>query len=84
MSSKNGIGSDISVVLYPLPRVPMIICYWKLEADMESKLHPLFDNTAELHLLIESIYTIGIGFVHMLDKIMQKHSDSIHQIRSAQ
>ncbi len=82
-SAKNNVGSDISVVLYPLPRVPMIICYWMPEDDMESKLHLFFDNTAEMHLPIESIYTIGMGFVRMLDKIMQKHSDGINQIRSA-
>ncbi len=80
-SAKNNIGSELSVVLYPLPKVPMMICYWKPEDDMESKLHLFFDDTAEMHLPIESLYCIGMGFARMIDKIMQKHSDSMDQIK---
>ena len=74
MSSGGAFASDISVILYPLPKLPMMICYWKPEEDMESKLHLFFDATAEKNLLIESIYSTGMGIVRMLEKIMQKHS----------
>lgn len=74
MSSGGAFASDISVIVYPLPKLPMMICYWKPEDDMESKLHLFFDDTAEENLLIESIYSTGMGIARMLEKIMQKHS----------
>ncbi len=74
ISSFNNFSSDISVVLYPLPKVPVLVCYWKPEEDLESRLHLFFDDTAERNLSIESLFTLGTGLVRMLEKIMQKHS----------
>jgi hypothetical protein len=80
-SSFNTFSSDISVVLYPLPKVPILICYWKPEDDLESRLHLFFDDTAEKNLPIESLFTLGTGLVRMLEKIMQKHaSDNIESL----
>lgn len=76
MSSGGAFASDVSVILYPLPKLPVMICYWKPEEDMESKLHLFFDASAEKNLLIESIYSMGTGIVRMLEKIMQKHSSA--------
>lgn len=45
--------SDISVELWPLPKVPMLICYWKPEDGFESDLHLFFDDTAEANLNME-------------------------------
>jgi len=74
-SSFNTFNSDISVVLYPLPKVPVLICYWKQEDDIESKLHVFFDDTAEKNLSVESLFTLGTGIVRMLEKIMHRHTD---------
>jgi hypothetical protein len=74
-SSFNNFSSDISVVLYPFPKVPVLICYWKPEEDLESRLHLFFDDTAEKNLPVESLFTMGTGIVRMLEKIMQKHSN---------
>jgi hypothetical protein len=74
-SSFNNFNSDISVVLYPLPKVPILICYWKQEDDIESKLHVFFDDTAEKNLSVESLFTLGTGIVRMLEKIMHRHTD---------
>lgn len=74
-SSPNGFRSDISVILYPLPNVPVLVCYWKAEDDMESRLHIFFDEGAESHLHIDSIFTLAVGIVMMLEKIMRKHRD---------
>jgi Domain of unknown function (DUF3786) len=82
ISSFNNFSSDISVVLYPLPKVPILICYWKPEDDMESKLHVFFDDTAEKNLHIDSIFTLAIGIVRMLEKIMQKHTDGKSELLS--
>jgi len=73
-SSYNDFSSDISVVLYPLPKVPVLICYWKAEDDLESRLHLFFDDSAEKNLPIESLFTLGTGLVLMLEKIMHKHT----------
>ncbi len=72
-SSHDNFSADVSVVLYPFPKVPVLICYWKRDADMESKLHLFFDDTAEKNLPMESLFTLGTGLARMLEKIMQKH-----------
>jgi hypothetical protein len=74
-SSLNNFNSDISVVLYPFPKVPVLICYWKPEDDIGSKLHLFFDDTAEKNLHIESLFTLGTGLVRMFEKIMHRHTD---------
>jgi hypothetical protein len=74
VSSFNNFSSDISVVLYPLPRVPVLVCYWRAEEDLESRLHLFFDETAERNLPIESIFTLGTGIVRMLEQIMLTHT----------
>lgn len=73
-SAQTPFKADISVVLYPLPGVPLLICYWKPEEGMESKLHLFFDDTAESRLHIDSLFTLATGIVMMLEKIMLKHS----------
>lgn len=74
VSSFNNFASDISVVLYPLPKVPVLVCYWKPEEELGSRLHLFFDDTAEKNLPIESLFTLGTGLVRMLEKITQKHA----------
>ena len=80
LPSVNDLSSDISVVLYPLPKVPILICYWKPEDDLESRLHLFFDETAEMNLPIESLFTLGTGLVRMLEKIMQKHTHGKNEV----
>jgi hypothetical protein len=65
--------SDIAVVLHPLPRVPMLICYWKPEDGMESSLNLFFDDTAEDNVNIDSLYSLGVGLATMFDKIAFTH-----------
>jgi hypothetical protein len=70
---ENHYESDISLVLHPLPKVPMLICYWKPEDGLESDLNLFFDSTAEENLGIESIFALGTGLVRMFEKIAQRH-----------
>ena len=65
--------SDIAVVLYPLPRLPMLICYWKPEDGMGSSLNIFFDKSADRNLGVEYIYTLSMGMVTMFEKIAQTH-----------
>ncbi|MFA5716338.1 MAG: DUF3786 domain-containing protein [Desulfobulbaceae bacterium] len=73
VEEKNMFSADISVVLRPLPKVPVLICYWKPEDDLASKLNIFFDSTADRHLLIESIFELTVGMVMMFEKIAQRH-----------
>jgi hypothetical protein len=65
--------SDISLVLYPLPKVPILICYWRPEDGLESDFHLFFDSTAENNLSIDSIYLLTTGLVIMFEKIALRH-----------
>jgi hypothetical protein len=66
-------ASDISLVLHPLPKVPILICYWRPEDELESSLNVFFDSTAEDNLNIESIYALGTGLVRMFEKLALRH-----------
>ncbi len=70
---ENHYASDISLVLYPLPLLPVLICYWKPEDGLESNLNIFFDSTAEDNLNIESIYGLSAGLVIMFEKIALRH-----------
>ena len=65
--------ADVSLVMHPLPKVPMLICYWHPEDGLESSLNLFFDATAEDHLHIEAIYALGTGMVRMFEKISHRH-----------
>lgn len=70
---ENHYTSDVSVVLHPLPKLPMLICYWRPENELESDLNLFFDETAEDNLDLNSINSLGSGFVTMLEKLTQRH-----------
>jgi len=65
--------SDISVVLYPLPLVPMMICYWKPEEGLGSSLNLFFDKTADKNLTADGVFTLATGMAQMFEKIVHKH-----------
>ncbi len=69
-----GFSADISVVLYPLPKLPILISYWKAEEGMDSDLNLFFDSSASGHLGIRSIYALAVGLVMMFEKIARQHS----------
>ena len=70
---ENSFSSDISLVLHPLPKVPILICYSKPKEDLESKLNVFFDSTAEYNLNIDSIYRLCVGLLVMFQKITSRH-----------
>jgi hypothetical protein len=67
------IGADISIALRPLPRVPILICYWKPEHGLESFLKVLVDSTAEDNLNIESLFILCVGLMRMFGKVADSH-----------
>ena len=71
--STNLFSSDISLILYPLPRVPILICYWKADGDISSSLHVFYDSTVENRLGIDAVFYLGVGLAMMLEKVILKH-----------
>jgi hypothetical protein len=69
----NHYQSDISLVLHPLPLLPMLICYWKPDDGIASDLNIFFDAHAEKNLPMASIYALGSGLVRMFEKIALRH-----------
>lgn len=67
-------ASDISIALQPLPKLPILICYWKPEDGLESSLKVYFDPTAEDNLTMEAIHTMCTGLAIMFDRIAFTHS----------
>lgn len=72
--SVNLFGSDVSLVLYPLPRIPVLVCWWEPDDGLESSLHIFFDETAGSHLDVEWIHGLCVGLVEMFGKIVQRHA----------
>lgn len=65
--------SDISVVLYPLPKLPIMVCYWLAEEGMQSSLNVFFDQTADKNLDNGSIYNLGTGLAQMFTRLSLRH-----------
>jgi len=65
--------SDVSVVLHPLPKVPIMICYWKPAEGLGSSLNLFFDRTADDNLDCGSVFSLGAGLSQMFTKLAQRH-----------
>ena len=74
---ENHYDADISVVLTPLPKVPILICYLKPEGNLPSSLNLFWDETVEENLSMQSIYTLGAGMATMFTKIALRHGATI-------
>jgi len=73
-ADNNLFSSDMTLSLYPLPKVPILFCYWYPEGDMDSDLNIFFDASAEKHLKIDAIFSLGVGLSMMFEKIARQHS----------
>ncbi|HIJ91271.1 MAG: DUF3786 domain-containing protein [Desulfobulbaceae bacterium] len=65
--------ADIALILYPLPKIPVLICYQAPEGDLQSKLTIFFDACCSSNLHIKSIFTLCSGLVRMFAKIAEHH-----------
>ena len=66
--------SEVSVVIYPLPKVPIMICYWGVEDGMESTLNLLFDKSVDENLPKGSLFTLCVGLALMFEKLSRRHA----------
>jgi hypothetical protein len=65
--------SDVSVVLYPFPLVPVMLCYWKPEDELGSSLNLFFDKTVDENLGLDSTFFLGTGLAQMFEKLAEHH-----------
>lgn len=65
--------SDISVELDPLPKVPLMICYWRPDEGLGSSLNIFFDKTADSNLDIGSVFSLGAGLTQMFTRLAMRH-----------
>ena len=65
--------ADIALVLHPLPKIPILICYQAPEGDLQSKLTIFFDACCSTNLHIKSLFTLCSGLVQMFAKIAAHH-----------
>ncbi len=65
--------SDEAMVLHPLPRVPLLISYWRAEGEFESKLTVFFDRSAGTNLGPEALFQLGTGLGEMFRRIAARH-----------
>lgn len=72
--ASSALQADISLILYPLPHFPILICYQAPDADLESELTLFFDSCCGVNLHIKAIFTLCSGLVQMFAKIAKIHS----------
>ena len=72
--SVNLFGSDLSLVLYPLPLLPLLVCWWAPDEGMESSLHLFFDETATDQLSDAWIHGLCAGLADMFARIVPRHA----------
>lgn len=65
--------ADHAIVVYPMPKVPLLIAYWSADEEFESKLTLFFDRSAEVNLGAESIYMLTMGILEMFRRIFSTH-----------
>ncbi|MFC1585977.1 DUF3786 domain-containing protein [Fibrobacterota bacterium] len=73
MTDVEGISADLILLAYPLPKIPLLICYCRPEAGFESKLAFYYDRKSEDILNIESLYILATGMSMMIAKIIRRH-----------
>lgn len=51
---------DASIMLFPLPRVPVILIIWQGDNEFPPEAKILFDSTCEIHLPIDIIWSVAM------------------------
>lgn len=80
--SVEGFSADYARIIYPLPKLPFLILYWRPEEQFESKLRLLLDSTADKYLDVEFIIALGRGIVEMFKRILSRHEELLPTLLS--
>lgn len=54
---------DASVILKPLPRIPMLFVLWEGDEEFPPRLNVLFDQTASEHLRLDALYGLAVEVI---------------------
>ena len=57
---------DASIMLYPLPRVPVILILWQGDNEFPPDASILFDSTSEIHMPIDIIWSVAMMSLHIM------------------
>ncbi len=57
---------DISLMLLPFPRVPVVLILWSGDEEFPSRSSLLFDSTCSLHLATDVVWSIAMITVEMM------------------
>lgn len=71
---ENHYDADISLIIKPLPLLPILFCYNNPEEGMASDFNLFFDKTADKNLPVENIYTLTTGLGKMFEKLALTHT----------
>ncbi|MDR0478026.1 MAG: DUF3786 domain-containing protein [Desulfobulbaceae bacterium] len=66
-------GADLSVLLLPLPKLPLLLSYWQADEGIASELHLHLDESAGRNLDIDSIHEICAGMATMFGRLAARH-----------
>jgi len=67
-------SAEHSIMVYPLPKVPFLFCYWPPEGNFGSEFRLFFDRTIESNLEARGAYLLAQGLVEMFRRIIAKHT----------
>lgn len=70
---RNGFSSDNAYILYPLPKVPILISYSDPEEEMGMMVNIFFDQVVQENLDTGSVHMLCSGIVTMFEKITARH-----------
>ncbi len=65
--------ADVAVVLLPLPKVPVMICYQRPDEGLASSLTLCFDRTVEDNLGLDPLYQLCAGLANMFVALAKRH-----------
>lgn len=60
LGGKQSEFGDLSFKLFPLPKIPVIVVFWKGDSEFPSRANILFDSTVELHLPLDLVWSLSM------------------------
>jgi len=66
-------AADDLLVVYPMPRLPLLMAYTRADGEFPSTLTLYFDTSAEVNLGAQAIYMLVQGILEMFRRIFSTH-----------
>lgn len=72
----SGFKADEEYLLWPLPNVPVLFCYWRAEGEFASRLSLSFDKVTHANIDAEHLFRLTAGMLEMFKRIMTRHGQA--------